>query len=324
MNSAMHVRPLSPFGAEVIGLDLDDEHALDAAACDALRSAWVEHGILLFRNALHSQDAHLRLSHVFGEPQPSAVHRINDEHNPYLMTLDQRPADASKETFTLFEIDGQRRTGWLGWHWDQAFTAEIVRGALLRMIKPARIDGRTGFIDAAAAYERLAPAMKRRIEGLEVVYHFTAAQEANRFGFPRSLRVAERNPKAEPAMARYRLEFPPVVHPLVITQHETGRKVLKLSPMHAQHVLGMDGAASDALLQELAEHLVDARHAYFHTWQADDAIVWDNWRTIHCATGVPFDVERLAQRTTLVGDYKLGRYLDPAHGREGPRKRFDD
>ncbi|HEV8691337.1 MAG TPA: TauD/TfdA family dioxygenase [Ideonella sp.] len=320
----MIIRPLSPFGAEVIGLDLDDERALDAATAQALREAWVEHGILLFRNALHSEEAHLRLSRVFGDPQPSAVSRINDVKNPYLMTLSQRPGDASGETFTLFEIDGQRRTGWLGWHWDQSFTAEIVRGALLRMITPAAVDGRTGFIDAAAAYARLSPAMRQRIEGMEVVYHFTGAQEQNRFGFPRSLRVVERNPKADAALARYRSDFPPVVHPLVITQQETGRKILKLSPMHAQRILGMDEAESDALLSELAGHLTDARHAYFHTWQADDAIIWDNWRVIHSATGVPFDVERLAQRTTIVGDYKLGRFLDPAHARSGPRPRFDD
>jgi taurine dioxygenase len=317
------IRPLSPFGAEIIGLDIDDVAAIDAAS-QALREAWVEHGILLFRNALHSEEAHLRLSRVFGDPQPSAVSRINDERNPFLMTLSQVPGDSGKETFTLFEIDGQRRTGWLGWHWDQAFTAEIVRGALLRMLTPAKVDGRTGFIDAAAAYDRLPWAMQRRIEGLEVVYHFTAAQEQNRFGFPAGLRVSQRNPKAEAALAQYRRDFPPVVHPLVITQRESGRKVLKLSPMHAQYILGMDDAESDALLHELADHLVDARFAYFHTWQADDAIIWDNWRVIHCATGVPFDVERLAQRTTIVGDYKLGRYLDPADGREGPRRRFDD
>src|SRR6185369_6025220 len=113
----------------------------------------------------------------------AAVARINDERNPYLMNLEQRPGDSAKDTFTLFEIDGQQRTGWLGWHWDQSFTAEIVRGALLRMITPARIDGRTGFIDAAAAYDRLPPALQQRIDGLEVVYHFTAAQEQNRFGF---------------------------------------------------------------------------------------------------------------------------------------------
>lgn len=320
----MIVRPLSPFGAEIIGLDLDDPNALDGAVAQALRDAWVEHGILLFRHALHSADAHLRLSRVFGDPQPSVVKRINEQSNPYLMKLEQRPLDASGETFALFEVDGQRRVGWLGWHWDQAFTAEIVRGALLRMIRPAAQDGRTGFIDAAQAYERLSPELQRRIEGLEVVYHFTGDQEANRFGFPRSLRVVEHNPKRDAALVRYRGEFPPVVHPLVITQRETGRRILKLSPMHAQRILGLAEADSDALLQELADHLTDSRFAYFHTWQADDAIVWDNWRTIHCATGVPFDVDRYAQRTTIMGDYKLGRYLDPAQAPQGERRRLDD
>ena len=320
----MVVRPLSPFGAEVIGIDLDDPGAIDAAAAQRLRDAWVEHGILLFRNALHSEEAHLRLSRVFGDPQPSAVKRINDARNPYLMKLEQRAGEGGGETFALFEVDGQRRAGWLGWHWDQSFTAEIVRGALLRMIVPAREDGRTGFIDAAAAYDRLPPALQQRIQGLEVVYHFTGDQEANRFGFPPGLRVAQHNPQRAAALARYRAEFPPVVHPLVITQHETGRKVLKLSPMHAQRVLGLAEAESDALLHELAGHLVDARHAYFHTWQADDAIIWDNWRTIHCATGVPFHIDRLAQRTTIVGDYKLGRYLDPEQAPKGPKPRLDD
>lgn len=317
------IRPLSPFGAEVIGIDLDDAAALEAAA-PALRKAWIDHGILLFRNALHGEEAHLRLSRVFGEPQPSAVSRINDARNPFLMTLAQRPHDDSSPTYTVFEVDGQRRVGWLGWHWDQSFTSEIVRGALLRMITPAAVDGRTGFIDGAAAHDRLRPAMQRRIERLEVVYHFTAAQEQNRFGFPRTLRVAHRKAGADTALANYRVEFPPVVHPLVITQRETGRKVLKLSPMHAQYVLGLEPAESDALLHELADHLVEPRHAYFHTWQADDAILWDNWRTIHSATGVPADVERFAQRTTIVGDYKLGRFLDPERAGRRPTKRFDD
>ena len=316
------IRPLSPFGAEIIGFDPENENALDASTQQLLIDAWIQHGILLFRNALHSEEAHLRLSRLFGEPQPSAVKRINDESNPYLMTLRQKAGDDAGQTFALFNVDGQERTGWLGWHWDQSFMPEIVRGALLRMIEPARVDGRTGFIDAAAAYERLPEETRQRIEGLEVVYHFTGAQENNRFGFPKSLRVVREAEGRDQLQDQFKRDFPPVVHPLVITQRETGRKILKLSPMHAQYILGMENAEGDALLTELADHLVDPRHAYFHTWQTDDAIVWDNWRVIHCATGVPLDVDRYGQRTTIMGDYKLGRYLDPEQQRATAR--FDD
>lgn len=316
------IRPLSPLGAEVIGLDLEDKQALNESVKKQLIDAWIQYGVLLFRNALHSEEAHMRLSRVFGEPEPSAVKRINDASNPYLMTLRQKAGDNSSSMFALFEVDGQARSGWLGWHWDQSFMPEIVRGALLRMIEPAQRDGRTGFIDAAAAYERLPEKTKQRIEGLEVVYHFTGAQEKNKFGFPKNLRILEQHPERDEAQVQFKRDFPPVVHPLVITQRETGRKILKLSPMHCQYILGMEKDESDALLHELADHLVDPRFAYFHTWQADDAIVWDNWRIIHSVTGVPFDVNRYAQRTTIMGDYKLGRYLDPEQQRGTAR--FND
>jgi alpha-ketoglutarate-dependent taurine dioxygenase len=96
--------------------------------------------------------------------------------------------------------------------------------------------------------------------------------------------------------------------------------VLKLSPMHARYILGL----GDALLTELAEHLVDPRYAYFHTWKKDDMMVWDNWRVIHSANGVPLDCSRTALRTTIMGDYKVGRYLDPARSREEAVTRIVD
>jgi taurine dioxygenase len=99
---------------------------------------------------------------------------------------------------------------------------------------------------------------------------------------------------------------------------------LKLSPMHARYILGMDKAESDALLTELALHLTDERYAYFHDWGQDDMIVWDNWRVIHSARGVPLHCSRRAERTTIMGDYKVGRYLDPALDRERTVKRIVD
>lgn len=320
--SRLRARPLSPFGAEIIGLDLD--RPIDAQTVAWLRARWVESGILLFRGACRSQEAHVRLSECFGELRPSATAKLNLEGNPFLMGLRQTPGDKSATTYAAYDIDGQVRTGWLGWHWDQSFTAEIVRGGVLRMIDPAKLDGRTGFIDAAQAWDRLSPALQQRIEGLDVVYHFTGAQELNRFGFPKDLRTAETHPERMQAVAKYRDDFPAVVHPLVITQRETGRKILKLSPMHAQYVLGLSAEDSDALLAEIADHLVDDRYAYHHTWQANDVIVWDNWRIIHSASGVPQDVARYAERTTLIGDYKLGRYLDPARDGQPPKRQFDD
>ena len=39
-------------------------------------------------------------------------------------------------------------------------------------------------------------------------------------------------------------------------------------------------------------------------------VLWDNWRAMHCATGVPPGTARVIHRTTIAGDTILGRVLD--------------
>ncbi len=299
----IEITTFAPFGCRIKGVDFSAPLSVDVKS--AIRQAWVDNGIAVIEDC-PSDEAHLDLSRCFGEPQPAATAKLNLKSNPYIMALNQD----ENTPVNLFEVDGEQRTGWLGWHWDQAFMPEIVRGAVLRALEPAKIGGETGFIHGGDAYDRLSPAMKERIDGLDIVYHFNGAQERNRFGYPKSLKLVERDANQAASIEQYMNDFPPVVHPLVITQPESGRRVLKLSPMHVQYVLGWERAASDELLEELAEHLVDERYAYFHSWTKNDAVAWDNWSVIHSAKGVPPGVIRRAQRTTIMGDYKLGRYLD--------------
>ena len=301
---------LSPhIGLEILGVDL--EQPLSAALQDQLRQAWISGGILLFRGGGTSADVHLRLSRVFGDLEPSATRNYNLDSNPYIMQVVQDP---QKPPFdgTLYELDGERIYGFVPWHWDQTFMPTIVRGAVLRMIEPATRGGRTGFIDAIAAYERLPAALRNRIENLEVVYCYTDVPDhISRvgLGLPQGLRVLQEAAPSDAAKKYH--QFPPTVHPLVITQRETGRKVLKYSPLHSQYIVGMDRTQSDELLAEISDYLADQRYAYFHDWGANDMIVWDNWRVIHMVCGAPPEVRRYAQRTTILGDYDLGRYLDP-------------
>lgn len=315
----LSIRPLTPgFGAEIEGVDLS--RPLDAATAEAIRNTWIEKGILLFRGGAQDDEAQMRLSRLFGEMEPAATADMNDPNNAFMMTLAYDPEDKTPRFQQHYNVDGLDVAGWLGWHWDQSFMPTIVRGAVLRMVKPASEMGETGFIDAVEAYDRLTPALKAKIEGLEVVYQFNPDFASGQYGFPKNIRALPR----ERASKEPGYDFPPVVHPMVITQTETGRKVLKLSPMHARYILGMDAAESDALLTEVADHLVDPRFAYFHEWQTNDLVVWDNWRTIHSARGVPLHCRRLARRTTIVGDYKVGRYLDPSLDRDRQVKRLVD
>lgn len=315
-------RPLSPHvGAEIIGLDA--EGTITPEARRRILDVWIDAGVLLFRN-VRSDAAQMALSQLFGELRPAANADLNNPENPYLMERVYDPADPSVKPSGLHLVEGKPIAGWIGWHWDQAFMPEIVRGAALRMIQPPYADGLTGFIDAIGAYERLPDALKDEIENLEVVYEFTGAAEKNIFGFPSDIQVLPGSSIKDTPGDPSRFRFPPSVHPLVLVQPETGRKVLKLSPMHAKYICGMDMADSDALLHRLADHLVDDRYAYYHDWQPDDMMLWDNWRVIHCYTGVPLDATRRTRRTTIAGDYARGRYLHSSDETARPKRFIDD
>ena len=318
---ALQTRPLSAsIGVEILDVDLSVPVEPEIAA--AIRAAWIDAGIVLFRGAGATDDIQMRLSEVFGEMEPAATASLNRPDNPYLMTLAYDPAEPQRGSAQHYNIGGIDLAGWLGFHWDQSFMPTIVHGAVLCMKQPSARMGETGFIDAIDGYERLSGDMQARIEGLEIVYEFNPDFASGQFGFPEDIAALPRNAGAGSGGMKF--DFPPVVHPLVITQAETGRKVLKLSPMHARYVLGMDRDDSDALLEQLARHLCDPRYVYWHQWQKDDMIAWDNWRVLHGAAGVPLDCTRIAQRTTIMGDYNVGRYLDPELDRNRTIRRIID
>src|SRR6187402_2370718 len=168
---ALQKRALTPhLGAEIIGIDLTRE--VDEATRQAILEAWIEHGVLLFRGAPGSDDVHMRLSTIFGQMEPAATAAMNSADNPYLMNLIYDPENEDPRFNQHYNVDGNDRAGYIGWHWDQAFMPTIVRGAVLRMIEPAREAGETGFVDAIGAYYRLPQDLRDRIEGLEVTYRF--------------------------------------------------------------------------------------------------------------------------------------------------------
>jgi len=98
------------------------------------------------------------------------------------------------------------------------------------------------------------------------------------------------------------------IHPMVYAQEGTGRKVLNVSPWFAENIEGMDDKESDALLREVISYCADKSRAYFHSYELTDMVLWDNWRMLHCANGMPAGQRRHMRRTTIAGDYGLGRF----------------
>ena len=287
----------SAFGGLVTGLR---KAALDDAEVqDRLRRLWIDRGVIVFRGVDGGEDAHIRLSRIFGELMFHPMFRNRPGHHPELIDLNH----TGKE-FT-YEVDGKRLGAWLPWHSDLIYTDEINRGGILRSLElPEHGGGETGFIDRIHAYATLPEALKTRIEALEVLYRPDFDATNQRFGRNREVRLVGGDEVIRLMNAENR---PCTVHPLVYAQAETGRKVLNISPWFAVGILGMENDEGDAILKAVVEHAIQPALAYVHDWQLGDMVLWDNWRMMHSAAGIAPTDRRRMQRTTIAGDYALGR-----------------
>ncbi|MEY4159410.1 MAG: hypothetical protein RLZZ136_31 [Pseudomonadota bacterium] len=300
------IEPLDPrltFGAKVIGLKHD--HLANDEVRQALTALWIDKGVILFRGGDSSRQMQVDLSHVFGTPEAFPFKESRSDDLPELVNIKYAPDDG-----TAYEVNGTVIGGWIPWHTDMVYFSKLNRGGILRpQILPKMGHGETGYADQISAYDRLPSALKERIENLHVVYTPDLNYAHARFAGDMKIKFVSGAKSWTRIMERI-YQYPRVIHPMVYTQTETGRKVLNVSPGFADGIYEMGGPAGDALLSEVISYCIDPSQTYFHSWLADDMVLWDNWRTLHCAAGIAPDDTRLMERTTIHGDYAVGRDLD--------------
>ncbi len=153
------------FGAVVTGLT--PESLDDPATRTALYDLWIDKGVLVFKG-LSGLDTQLKLSAIFGEPEePPLLRGVNQKRSHQIIAdVEYDPEDGD-----IYEIEGELIGGYLPWHFDSAYNAEINRGGVLRPhVLPGR-GGQTGFIDQIAAYDWLPEELKAAIEGVNVILY---------------------------------------------------------------------------------------------------------------------------------------------------------
>jgi taurine dioxygenase len=291
-----------PFGRRITGLTHDD--LKKSAVVEELRNYWIDDGLIVFQGTRVTPQYHVDLSSCFSELEIHPVREIRHPENEKLIRLVSNPQGADEDLIT---VDGVPGCAWLPWHKDLVFTAKLNHGGILHATQWTTRGGQTGYIDQINAYEDLPDDLKGRLDDLEVVYKYGPI-ETSPWCAREDVKYVKIGPSNRSMNARAERDWPAVVHPLVFTQTETGRKALNLSPRFAQSILGMEKGEGDALLTRLSNYLWD-RPAYFHTWGPDEMVLWDNWRMLHCVKPGPYEEVRIVERTTLGGDYGLGRVL---------------
>jgi taurine dioxygenase len=301
------VRPLQeglPFGVRIGGLTR--EIVQDPAIKKEIDDLFLEHGMIVFENVENSDAMQLALSDCFGplkEHPVKSVARVDGERMPGVVEIAARPDNGG-----IVEIAGRQLTHWLPWHFDHCYNDELNRAGVLRAMEIVEEGGITGFMDGVALYRQFPKDLLARIEGAEIAYTLATQYDELKFALPEGYRMIKPKPfnadfKAQAdGMAR-------AIHPAVWTR-PTGEKCLHVSQYMAQGIMGKENPEGDALLEEVCQTInrLAASCSYHHKWKPSDMLIWDNTRMLHTVSGSNPDDTRIMYRTTIKGDYGLGRW----------------
>jgi taurine dioxygenase len=264
-------------GIAATGIDLS--RPLDGATAEALRRALLDNLVLCIRGQSLTPAAYLAAMRGFGRPLPQV--RIASRHAeiPEIMILSSEDRDVMG--------DGKRLVVGAHWHSDDSYKAVPCSLTMLYGLEVPETGGDTQFTNMVRAYDDLEPEMKARIAKLNVMHKYDSPRKGTAVA---TLRADE----AE--------QLPDVVHPLVRRHPETDRRALYMNPNRMSHILGLDRAQSDALLDELIRHAIEPRYQYRHHWRRGDIVIWDNRCTMHKANAdYPAGARRLMHRIIVEG-----------------------
>lgn len=271
----------SPLGAAVIGLDLS--RPVSTEDFQRLHRAHLDHHVLVFRDQHITPAQQVAFSRRFG---PLQIHVLRN------FQLPQQP-----EVLIVSNILENGQPVGLGdaghyWHSDLSYKDTPSLGSMLHAQELPSEGGDTLFANQHTAWEALPDALKREVEGLQAEHWYLAKYEELR----------QRNP-FRPQLTQAQIdEVKPVVHPVVRTHPETGRKALFVSEHFTTRIVGVSGQRSRELLDALFDHSTRAEHVYRHAWQPHDMVFWDNRSLMHLAAGCPDHLRRKLYRTTIEGD----------------------
>ena len=278
---ARETLPLSPaLGAEVRGIDV---RRVDDETFAWIKTAWLEHLVLLFRGQHLSDGELVAFSRRFGEldiapPNENGVRSVDGF--PEVLVISNVVEDG-------VEI-GSLGNAEAAWHTDMSYIEAPPTGSLLYALEVPPAGGDTGFLNMYQALEALPEVLDRRIEGLAIKHDATT----NSAGYLRA--------GTEPAADLTR--SPGACHPTIRRHPETGRPALYLGRRHLAYVPGLALDDSEDLLDQLWAHVTQERFTWHHQWRAGDLVIWDNRAAMHRRDSFDAGARRIMHRTQIKGD----------------------
>jgi alpha-ketoglutarate-dependent 2,4-dichlorophenoxyacetate dioxygenase len=275
----MDVVPLGPgFAAELRGVTLADV-ASDDAAYAAVRAAFEQHSVLVFRGQDVTDEIQLAFSRRFGPPEVTKVgSQGTGSHFVILSTVGPDgkvvPAD--------HRLSLRAKANQL-WHTDSSFKPVPALASILSArIIPTR-GGETEYVSTRLAFARLDAASRNRLQNSFAWHDYAHSRK----------QIAP-----DLASAEERAALPPQCWRMAWTNPVNGSGAIYLAS-HAYAVEGMEAAVGKKLIDELMEAATAPGTSYLHQWRGGDVVMWDNRATMHRGRPWPAHEPRLMVRTTI-------------------------
>ena len=309
--TTIKVRPLADdlsFGARITGVT--SENSTDEAVRVEVNAVFEDRGMIVFEDMEPSDRMQTALSDVFGSLQDHALKglpRVDQDAMPGVVEFNFEPGQCD-----VFEVNGTPLSSWVNWHFDACYTDKLNRAGVLRALEITPEGGTTGFADGIQLYGAVSPELRARFEDLNVLYHSHMLFMNQRFGAAKHFKIIQLSEVLSNLLEQTK-DATRSIHP-AIWMRASGEKVLHVSPWQAAGIEGHENPEGDALLEELCQEIYTKMTPYIHSWKPTDMIIWDNWRFIHSVSGHKPEYTRRMHRTTIAGDYGLGRFEGGVEG----------
>ena len=266
------------FAAELRGIDLFDVVTSDSAY-RAVREAFEEHSVILFRNQEITDDVQVAFSRAFGPLERTKIGSLRAG------TIYVHVTNVAADGALVAETDRQalsNRANQL-WHTDSSFKATPALASVLSARTIPENGGETEFVSTRLACDRLSDEQRKELRDLVAVHSYATSRD-----------------QIDPALmtAEERAVLPPVRWRLLWRNPANAHDALYIAS-HAAVIESMDDSQSRALLARLIDEATQSPYVYAHRWRAGDVILWDNRATMHRGRPWPGTQARLMVRTTI-------------------------
>jgi len=268
---------ITPTGAALgaVVTDIDLASPVSVEDQQELRTAWLEHLVLVFPDQPLPESDFLRFARGFGEPG----------RYPFVSGLPDYP-----DIIEVKKLEHERNNFGGIWHSDTTYLQEPPMASMLvaREIPPT--GGDTEFANMYDAWDALPDDLKSTLRPLQAINRSDLADVSK----TRSDRLAD---ESAPARPNYQ-----AVHPVARVHPETGRTSLYVNIAHTDQFIGMTVEESRPILQRLFAHQVAPERVWRLQWQAGMIALWDNRCSLHNPINDYDGHRRLMHRITLAGE----------------------